>query len=45
MEHIENSLEFGIIITVILYSIVIIYNAIQAHCVDDTDIHDEIDKL
>jgi len=41
----ENSLEIGIIITVILYSMVVIYTAIRSHCVDDDDIHDEIDKL
>ncbi len=45
MENIENSLEIGIIITVILYSIVVIYTVIRSHCVDDNDIHDEIDKL
>lgn len=45
MENMENSLEIGIIITVILYSMVVIYTAIRSHCVDDDDIHDEIDKL
>ena len=45
MENIESSLEIGIIITVILYSIIVIYTVIRAHCVDDNDIHDEIDKL
>jgi|UniRef100_A0A6C0LT70 hypothetical protein len=41
----ENSLEIGIIITVILYSIIIIYTAFRSHCVDENDTHDEIDKL
>jgi hypothetical protein len=41
----ENSLEIGIIITVILYSIVVSYLTIKSVCVCDNDIHDEIDKL
>ncbi len=45
MENIENSLEIGIILTVIMYSIVVIYTALHSHCVDENDIHDEIDKL
>jgi hypothetical protein len=45
MENMENSLEIGIIITVILYSIVVIFIALRSHCVDENDIHDEIDKL
>jgi hypothetical protein len=45
MENMENSLEIGIILTVIMYSIIVIYTAIRSHCVDENDIHDEIDKL
>ena len=45
MENIENSLEIGIILTVIMYSIIVIYTAIRSHCVVENDIHDEIDKL
>jgi|LauGreDrversion4_2_1035121.scaffolds.fasta_scaffold82698_2 hypothetical protein len=41
----ENSLETGIIITVILYSIIVIYTVVKSYCVNDSDIHDEIDKL
>lgn len=41
----DNSLEIGIIITALIYSIIVSYLTIKSVCVCDNDKHDEIDKL
>jgi len=41
----ENSLEIGIIITVLLYSIIVSYITLKSVCLCEDDSHDEIDKL